>query len=506
MLRNCYLFFVFALLAVSYGNSQKSSILWQKTIGGKGDDNITTITKDQSGNIYVLGSVQSKVNGQNYFNNDVFISKLNQSGEQLWRKTIGGSGDEFGYALKFDSHNEIIALLSSNSMDNGFTSDGYEDIYMYRLSEEGNIISKHKYGGQFIDIPSDIIQRKNGDYIFFGSSRSHDGDLTENFGMFDFWLVNIDYNGNIKWQRSYGATDDEIAQKVIELDNQDLVLLGNSTSYDGAYSDNVGDADIVLINTNSNGELLWQKSYGGQFNETANDILVEENGNFLVCGSTFSYLFDVSYNAGGSDIWIFEAESNGELIREKTFGSDGNESLAGMEKTPDGYILLGTTSSEYLNDASNNGAQDLWLYELNMDLELTNQALFGASGFDSGNALLLQNDGTIIIGGSTNSSDGLIYENNGGNDALLLKVGEFYSKEHQKAWIHPNPSSGIFYVNQLPENSSINVYNHNGQVLFDLHEAGPYAAILDLSKLPAGLYILTITSTEGQESHKLIVQ
>ena len=234
MLRKCYLFFVFALLVVSYGNSQKSSVLWQKTIGGKGDDNITTIKKDNNGNIYVLGSVQSKMDGQTYYNNDIFISKMNQSGEQIWRKTIGGSGDEMGASLILDSHNEIVAIFSSNSKDNGFTSVGYEDIYLLRMSTDGVIISKNKYGGQFIDIPSDILQRKNGDYLVFGSSRSHDGDVSENFGMFDFWLIDVDYNGNIIWQHTYGATDDEVAQKVIELDNEELVLLGSSTSYDGA--------------------------------------------------------------------------------------------------------------------------------------------------------------------------------------------------------------------------------------------------------------------------------
>ena len=505
MLKFCQhtiLFFVFITFGVT---AQESNLLWQKTIGGIGDDRVSSIASDGNGNIYILGELQSS-NGQN-INNDIFVARLDEGGNIIWKKIIGGSRDETGASILIDSHNEVVVLFSSNSTNGYFANNaGNADIYMLRLTSDGVELNISRFGGTLTDIPSHIMQAANGNYIVSGQSQSSDGDLTENFGQFDMWVLEVSYSGNIVWQKSYGASDEDYVNKVLQRSDGSYMIFGESASYDGAFDDNLGDFDIALLNIDETGSILWQKCYGGFYSENGGDLVEMPNGNILVATSTFSDSYDVSSNAGGSDIWLFEVDKTGDLVWDKSYGSYGNETVASLKRTTSGYVLLGTSNSSSIQNSVSHGAQDLWLYELDHQKNSVNHALFGASGFESARAMIVQENGSILMAGSTNSTDGLVQGNQGKNDGWLLKIGDFFTSKRSETRVHPNPSNGIFYLNQLPENPTINVYDYKGQVAYTISNAGEFAAILDITHLPAGMYILSIVSEEGSESHKLVVR
>lgn len=479
--------------------AQESTLLWQRTFGGEGDDHISAIAQDAGGNIYIATTIQSI----NNFN--ILLSKVDSEGNTIWNNVIGGSGDEIAASLVVDQNNDVLLLASSTSKDqflpNAF---GYQDVVLMRYSQDGGLVSKYHYGGSFIDLPSTMIINSVGNIVIGGHSRSSDGDLTENNGQFDIWTFEVDYDGIILWQRSFGGNDEDICQKIVQLNNGDYILVGHSASYDGPYSDNRGDYDILIIKMDQQGNPDWQRLYGGSLADYSADVVLMPKGGLLIAGNSFSNDYYAGGNYGGSDAWVIEISKSGELVWEQNYGSYGNESVAALMTTSTGLRLLGTTNSSSLNESTNHGAQDLWLYDIDgLTRDITNQTLFGASGFDSGTAMIGQDDGTILLAGSTTSSDGVIKENNGKNDGWLFKVRQSIEDESE-TFIHPNPSSGVFYLNNLPASSSITVIDQAGNVVYKTEDDRAFATVIDLSQLPAGVYFLQVESETRQEVKRIV--
>lgn len=491
---------------VSYG--QEASLVWYESIGTEGDDKIITSQTDSEGNHYLLGQIENQFGNQES-SIDIFIAKYSEKGIVQWTKTIGSHGNDIGVAMLLDAHNELLILASSNSDDGLFKGNfGHEDLYMFRISAEGELIKTSKFGGNFIDLPSSIIETVDGNYLITGHSRSNDGDLTSNKGQLDFWILKVDYSGHLIWQRNYGGSDEDYTVKAISLHDGNYMILGHSTSIDFDVPDNYGDLDISLMKLNANGDLIWQESYGGAYNDFASDIYELDNGNFLVAGSTFSNNIDISFNNGNSDGWIFEVTSNGDLIREKTFGSKGNDYIQSMLVEGNGTIrLLGNSSSELISDERNNGAEDIWLFNLNSEFEITNQLLIGGSSFENASSFALLPNDQILITGQSNSVDGIFIRSAGKYDGFIAKIktSELNSiTAAGKISVHPNPSNGIFYLNNLPEGASLTVYNQAGLEVDVQHIHLASTSMVDLTSMPSGLYFLELATTDAVERIKVI--
>jgi hypothetical protein len=498
LLRNLYISALLLILPLQSMWAQESKLVWQRTIGGEGNDIVNEMTTDDQGNIYVLSTIQS--NG----NHDALLSCVNSDGQQLWVTQIGGNKDDKGVSLSLNE-DEIVALISSNSTE-GLTSQsmGYTDVLVVRFDLSGNLIKESRFGGSFVDSPADLTVLPNGNFLVSASSRSTNGNVTHNNGQYDVWVFETTVDGDIIWENSMGGTDEDIAMKNVVLNDGTYLIAGHSTSSEGAFSDNMGDLDIVLFQVDKNGSELWHKSYGGFYSETVSDMILLPTGNIVVAGSTFSPTIGENNNAGGSDAWIFEVEPNGTMVWDKTYGYLGNESVSSIQSTSEGFFILGTTSSDYLNENTNHGEQDIWLCELNNDKEIVHQTLLGASGFDAGQAMLVQNDRSILIGGSTNSIDGQIQGNQGNTDGWLLKVQHQQTGFLKEAHIHPNPTRNVIYINKLGSNSKISIHNLQGQLIYQENCSESFANIVDLSNQPSGVYQLRIESDRGIESHRIV--
>lgn len=500
MFRNYLYISLIHLFIFAGASAQESNLLWQKTFGDDGNDQISALAEDENGNIYIATTVQA-IN-----NHDILLSKVNPNGVNIWDKKIGGSGDDVATALLIDANGDLLVLASSTSSGSFLPgAKGYQDIVLMKYNTDGFQLSIHNYGGSFIDIPSSFIINQAGNLVISGSSRSINGDLTNNNGQYDMWMFELDQNNTIIWEKSFGGNDEDINTKLTQLGNGEYLLVGQSTSYDGAFADNLGDLDVLAIKTDVNGNQIWQKSFGGAYSDEAADVLEISSGHIVIASSTFSASYDVSKNYGGSDIWVFEINGDGDMIWEQSYGSIGNETAAALMPSANGFLLLGTSNSVTLDNSQNHGAQDLWLYEIDADSkEVIGQALYGSSGFDSGKAMLQQKDGSIILGGSTTSNDGLVQENSGKKDGWLLKLSETSMQATQETMVHPNPSTGLFYLNQLPANSSIKVVDQTGQVVMAKQENTLFSAVMDLSSLPNGVYLFQIESSERSEVKRVI--
>lgn len=483
------------------GNSfAQESVVWEKTIGNNGNDITVAIAEDNSGNIYALTNTQEDLN----FN--VTVTRINPNGETVWIQTLPGNKEDLGYDIHINQNNEILVLVSSTSTDiPGITNKGYNDIVLHTLSLNGTLENSHNYGGSFIDLPSKITELSNGNLIITGASRSTDGDLTNNSGQYDAWVIETDPFGELLWQQTIGGTDEDFAVKAIEYGKGDLIILGNSASSTDAFADNKGDFDITLTRLNKYGDILSQKSFGGFYSEEAIDLAMRANGNIIVSAYTFSYNFDVSYNAGGSDLWLLEINPiTNDIIWEKTFGTEHNEYPAGIQLANETLTVLATRQ---IGNSTNEINQDFWLFDLNLkDLTLENEALYGGTNYDDSKALLFTSNQSIVMAGSTRSSDGFVSSKSGQSDGWLLNIKRDQFNDYSVTSIHPNPTVNKIYLNNLPENSTIQVFNANGKkVTEDISLSGVTHSV-ELGSLPNGIYIVQIASLTRTETHRVMKQ
>lgn len=490
---------ILLLLSFAAVKAQDTRIIWQKSIGGIGYDRIDDIITGANGDAYVLSTVQV------LDNHEIQVSKINSSGTFIWTQTMGGERDDTGKKLLLDDDGHLIVLGATNSQNIlGATTQGSLDLLFIQMTTNGEVMHVHTFGGSGFEEPASVLQKPNGNYIITATTLSKDGLITNNAGQADVWLFEINALGTIFWSETHGGVDDEYAVNTKLLDDGTLITVANTSTYEGDYTANHGDIDIALYHTTPQGQLLWKDLYGGFAADYAADIEVLANGHFLVAGNTFSNDGSVMSNAGGSDALLLKVDPTGDLLWSKTYGSFGNERIAELEPKGSGYVLFGSSNSARMNEAVGNGNQDFWMYEINSDMEVIHEYLFGASGFDEGATFSLQSDGSVLMGGESNSDDGVIQVNMGKKDGWLLKVNSNLNGTVSGASVHPNPSRGTVYVNELDEGAELSLTNMQGAPISNVIASYGTSRILDLSNQPTGVYILQINYPDRREVHRII--
>jgi len=177
-------------------------------------------------------------------------------------------------------------------------------------------------GGSGGEIAYSIQQTIEGGYVVVGVSDSNDGDLQANQGSHngDYWIVKLDGNGNIQWQKTFGGSDSDYATSVKQTSDGGYMIAGNSLSNNGDVSGNHSSFDYCVIKLDNTGSLQWQKTLGGSGDDYANSVDQSVDGGFVVCGYTSSNDGDVSGNHGSEDYWVVKLTSLGNIQWQKCLG------------------------------------------------------------------------------------------------------------------------------------------------------------------------------------------
>ena len=351
------------------------NITWQKSLGGSNDDFAYSIQLTADGGYVVAGQSASNdgdVSGNNG-GNDYWVVKLDSTGNIVWQKSLGGSNDEVGSFIQITTDGSYIITGHSNSNDGDVSGNhGSYDYWVVKLDSTGNIVWQKSLGGSNNEESYSCIQpTSDGGYIFAGSSISNDGDVSGNHGYNDYWVVKLDDSGNIVWQKSLGGSTQDEAHSVQLTSDGGYIVTGYTTSNDGDVSGNNGGWDFWVIKLDSSGNIVWQKSLGGSSYEYADFIKPMSSSDYIVVGSSYSNDGDVSGNHGLYDYWVVRFNSTGNLVWQKSMGGSSQEFGNFIQPTTDGgYIVAGSSGSNDGEVSGNHGHSDGWLVKLSPDLGL----------------------------------------------------------------------------------------------------------------------------------------
>ncbi|MBC3758266.1 hypothetical protein H7U19_07615 [Hyunsoonleella sp. SJ7] len=416
------------------GATTQPTVLFVKTLGGSLNDSGQSIIKTSDGGYAILGHTQSNDGDiQNKTNTsfDYWLLKFNGNHQIQWQKSHGGSDDDKGTDIIQTSDGGYAIFGQSQSNDGDVSENGgADDFWILKLDASGNIIWEKSFGFLGADTGTSILQTNDNGFLLVGvlDVTASNGQGNSKFTAIkhaggDYWVIKLDSNGEKQWSKFYGGTFTDTPYDAIQTADNGYIIVGSSDSEDVDISGNKGSYDFWVIKISETGTLLWEKSFGGTRIDEAWGIESTEDGNYLVVGDTRSNDEDVSNNNGGADIFLIKISPDGDLIWEKTFGGNSFDVGRSISKTIDGgYLLSGSSRSSDGDASKNNGQNDAWIIKLNSNAEIEWQKTIGGSNIDFGFDAVELNDGSVIVAGESSSSDADIDDNKGFSDLLLFNI------------------------------------------------------------------------------------
>jgi uncharacterized delta-60 repeat protein len=293
------------------------NISWAKTYGGTEYDRASSVQQTSDGGYIVAGYTFSFGAGS-----DVFLIKTDANGNISWAKTYGGTDWDWASSVQQTSDGGYIMAGYTGSFGAG------GDILLIKTDANGNIIWAKTYGGTSYDEAYSVQQTSDGGYVLAGETWSFSA------GAKDIFLIKTDANGDIIWAKTYGGTSYDEAYSVQQTSDGGYILAGETRSF-GA-----GDYDIFLIKTDANGNIIWAKTYGGTSYDYAYSVQQTSDGGYIMAGETNSF------GAGFYDAFLVKTDANGNIIWAKTYGGTYGDSAYSVQQTSDGgYIVAGYTWS-----------------------------------------------------------------------------------------------------------------------------------------------------------------
>jgi len=404
------------------------------TYGGSNEDIAHAIIKTYDGGFAVIGNTKSNdidLNFRTTNDSDVLFLKFKPDLELDYIKTYGGSDDDRGYDLVQLEDRGFILLGYSKSSDGDVSlNKGQHDNWVIRIDQKGKIIWEKSFGFSGHDHAYNIISTKDGGFFFNGFldvTASNGMGMTKKkmisskkHGVGEFWCHKIDKDGNLQWRKYFGGTNNDRSYDAIQTLEGDFIIVGTSESNDFEISNSKGSYDMWVIKLDNNGNLIWEKSFGGKGYDGGNAVIENSYGNIMILGQTNSLDNDITDPLGSSDFFLVNMTKKGEILNIENLGTSNFDSGKSIMELDDGsHYLLGHTNDITSVDG-NFGSDILFIKTLPNGVFIENQKV-GGSGTDIGYDFTQISDGSIIIVGSTDSEDGIFSKNNGKEDVFIIK-------------------------------------------------------------------------------------
>ena len=307
----------------TYGN-----MLWMKSYGRGGiykdeQDYAFSVVQTSDGGYAIAGVKYTYAEG-----GDFWLVKTDASGNMMWNKTYDGAGDDWAYSV-------------IQTGDGGYAIAGYSTSlggWLIKTDAFGNVEWNKTYDG----VPYSLIQTSDGGYALAGVG------YYDVYHLGDAWLVKTDADGNVQWNKTYGGLYRDIAYCVVQTVDGGYAIAGYTLSF-GVF----GWQDFWLVKTDADGNVQWNKVYGGTEGDLATSLVQTRDGGYAIAGYT------LSFGAGGFDFWLVKTDALGNLQWSQAYGGAYDEYAYSLIQTRDGgYAIAGETGS------FGAGETDFWLVKV----------------------------------------------------------------------------------------------------------------------------------------------
>jgi hypothetical protein len=363
------------------------------------------------------------VSGLHNNSTDGWLVKTNASGAIQYQRCIGGSDFELANAGTATASGGIVAGGQAYSNDGDFAGQnkGACDAFVTKVNSDGSLAWAKLWGGTQCDLFEAVWPIASGGYLAGGETASNDGDVVGyKGGSADFWLVRTDENGNALWKKTFGGSDLDRCYDLWKTNDGNFIVTGETASNDGDFPATNGSRDVVLMKINPNGGIIWAKTFGGNGLDRGVAVRQRPSGEYVVLASTGSTNGQVSGFHGFRDFWVFTTDANGNFQSQRCLGGTGAEDPFSMELLSDGSILVGGSTSSTDGDVVNPSNLSGWLVKLDVSLEIQWARVFGNNSggafSNSINAVAPLPDGGVFAMSSPESAGGDVTCNKGGSD------------------------------------------------------------------------------------------
>lgn len=306
--------------------------IWNKTFGGADSDWGYMVKQTYDDGYIICGGTKSFGSGLE----DVWLIKTDATGDKQWSKTFGGTKYDYSYSVQQTTDGGYILT--------GFTESygaGSRDVWLIKTDTDGHELWNKTYGSSNYDYGYSVKQTTDYGYIIAGYTGSYGA------GYSDVWLIKTNANGVEIWNNTFGGDDDDFAYCVQQTTDGGYVLIGRTWSYGAGFN------DAWLIKTNSSGIKQWSKTFGGISYDYGYSIQQTPDNGYIIAGGTQSFV-----TGPNADVWLIKTDSSGNEIWNKTFGGDGHDKAYSVQYiSGDEYIIAG-------GDDSYGSNHDAWLIKV----------------------------------------------------------------------------------------------------------------------------------------------
>jgi len=356
--------------------AQPPEILWTRTYGGSGNEAYyrADVHQTSDGGYILAGSTSSYGAG----GHDAWVIKTDANGNSLWSHTFGSSGSDYARNVQQTTDGGYIIGGCYN------WSYGSGDMWLIKTDPNGHEVWSSTFRRSVSNDVGFVQQTTDGGYVLFGSSGSYYIP-----GQYDWWLIKTDENGDSLWSRTYGGDGADFAETVHQTQDGGYILSGATYSFP-FFSDSL---HYWLLKTDANGDSLWSHVYTNEGYDVGLGSQQTSDGGYVFVGETRPYV-----GGGPLDIWLIKTDTDGEVEWDRTFGGSGDDYGYSVLQTADGgYVLVGNTSSYGA------GGYDMWLIKTDANGDSLWSCTAGGSGDEWGFGIDLTSDSGYVAVGSTNS-------------------------------------------------------------------------------------------------------
>ncbi len=461
---------------------------------------------------------------------DIWMLLIDDNFNIVWDKTIGGLGRDEIHGITLGKNNSIVfsgETGSDTSCDISRTTRGGSDLLYFILDSNGNKLLDNRYGSNNNEMGGKLIRCLNNDYLIFGGSGGGiSGDkTTPGYGGSDLWLVRTDSLGNKLWDQTYGGVSNEPVvfnsdYFIYEINGSEIILSGRTaSSMNGTVTVlGYGQGDAWVQKTDSNGVPLWDKMFGGSGDDRFGDILETPNG-YLLLGTSNSKGGGTITDTGiaNSDVWIVEIDTNGIQIWEKRYGGIGPDGGVDVQPAPDGgYWILGQSNSPAGYDITENsyGDSDYWIIKIDSLGNKLWDKRFGGPGNDLASNFIIMPDSSIIISGYAESGISSVKTDSGHGDYDYWVVhfnyynnttGNQNLSSANGVSLSPNPAKSMVTIKGLPNiRLETSLMGMDGRLINQNRIQGGQEVNYTMEDVSAGMYLLRFTGGQFTATVKVV--